>query len=356
MLLLSFVPIWCVRECVDMDDDHKFERVEMRRVRIVAAGDLMQHRPQMVAAQLRDTTKYDFTPSFTLVADRFIDADISIINLETTLSEDGPYTGYPCFCAPEELADAMADMGIDVAAMANNHCCDKGAKGIKSTLDILDKRDISRVGVYRDSVDYKNNNILYIKRRGMFFAILNYTYGTNGINVPKGMYVNLIDTVAMARDLEQVKAQKVDCVIAVMHWGNEYERNANASQIKIEKFLRRHGVNIIFGSHPHVVQPYREYANGVTLYSMGNFVSNQRTRYRDGGIIATVDVVGVERWQGDSLLKKDVYYELSLMPVWVMLPKYVVVPADMGEQLDMNYDSRFRYNRFMNDLREHIDI
>ena len=115
-------------------------------------------------------------------------------------------------------------------------------------------------------------------------------------------------------------------------------------------------MNIIFCSHPHVVQPYREYANGVTLYSMGNFVSNQRTRYRDGGIIATVDVVGVERWQGDSLLKKDVYYELSLMPVWVMLPKYVVVPADMGEQLDMNYDSRFRYNRFMNDLREHIGI
>ena len=325
----------------------------VRTVRIVAAGDLMQHIPQVFAARLKgDTTKYDYTPSFRYVASRFRDADLSIVNLETTLSKSGPYYGYPCFKSPAEVADAMQDMGIDVATLANNHCCDRGAYGIKSTAEILDKRAIARVGVYRDSVEYKANNVLYIKRGGMSFAIVNYTYGTNGINVPKGMVVNHLDSVAMQRDLASINRDSVDCVIAVVHWGNEYERQPNREQRKMADFMRRSGVDIILGSHPHVVQPFEVDDKGITLYSLGNFVSNQRTRYRDGGLIATIDVTIVERGEGDVVADRDVKYDLGITPVWVHLPDYAVIPPEVGDVMEMNYDSRRRYNVFMSDTRE----
>ena len=325
----------------------------VRTVRIVAAGDLMQHIPQVFAARLKgDTTKYDYTPSFRYVASRFRDADLSIVNLETTLSESGPYYGYPCFKSPAEVADAMQDMGIDVAALANNHCCDRGAYGIKSTADILDKRAIARVGVYRDSVEYKANNVLYIKRGGMSFAIVNYTYGTNGITVPTGMVVNHLDSVAMQRDLASINRDSVDCVIAVVHWGNEYERQPNREQRKMADFMHRSGVDIILGSHPHVVQPFEVDDKGITLYSLGNFVSNQRTRYRDGGLIATIDVTIVERGEGDVVADRKMKYDLGITPVWVHLPDYAVIPPEVGDVMEMNYDSRRRYNVFMSDTRE----
>ena len=217
MFASAFAPMFFNDGGKESTFEGRWSRV--RTVRIVAAGDLMQHIPQVFAARLKgDTTKYDYTPSFRYVASRFRDADLSIVNLETTLSESGPYYGYPCFKSPAEVADAMQNMGIDVAALANNHCCDRGAYGIKSTADILDKRAIARVGVYRDSVEYKANNVLYIKRGGISFAIVNYTYGTNGINVPTGMVVNHLDSVAMRRDLASINRDSVDCVIAVVHW------------------------------------------------------------------------------------------------------------------------------------------
>lgn len=356
MFVGAFAPIFLAEtQSGEEPSDNVWCRV--RRASIVAAGDLMQHRPQVVAAQLRDTTQFNYKPSFRYVAERFRDADLSIVNLETTLSEEGPYYGYPCFKSPAEVADAMQEMGIDVAALANNHCCDRGAYGIRSTSEILDERGMMHVGVYRDSVDYAKNNILYVERCGISFAIVNYTYGTNGINVPKGMVVNHLDSVAMQRDLASIDRGQVDCVIAVVHWGNEYERHVNKEQRRLADFMLRHGVDLILGSHPHVVQPYEVLDDGrIVLYSLGNFVSNQRTRYRDGGLIATIDVTITEHGRDDELLSRNVYYELGLTPVWVHLPDYAVVPPEVGDKMDMNYDSRQRYNRFMADVREHIEI
>ena len=355
MFASVFAPVFLNDGSKESVFEGRWSRV--RTVRIVAAGDLMQHLPQVMAARLKDdTTKYDYTPSFRYVASRFRDADLSIVNLETALSESGPYYGYPCFKSPAEVANAMQDMGIDVAALANNHCCDRGAYGIKSTAEILDNRGISRVGVYRDSVEYKANNVLYLKRSGMSFAIVNYTYGTNGINIPKGMVVNHLDSVAIRRDLASINRDSVDCVIAVVHWGNEYERQPNREQKKMADFMRRSGVDIILGSHPHVVQPFEVNDKGVTLYSLGNFVSNQRTRYRDGGLIATIDVAIVERGEGDEVKSRSVKYDLDVTPVWVHLPDYAVIPPEVGDAMQMNYDSRMRYNRFMEDTREHLGI
>lgn len=314
------------------------------RVRIVAAGDLMVHTPQLTAARCSDGG-YDFSHSMRFVAPYFRDADLAIINLETTLSQHQPYTGYPCFKSPIAVAEAMRDMGIDVVALANNHCCDGGAKGIKTTTAVLDSLGLMRVGVYTDSVDYKRNNICYIKSNNISFAIVNYTYGTNGLPTPRGMIVNRLDTVAMARDFSAIARDSVDCLIAVVHWGNEYERRPNRRQMELEKFMRRNGVDVILGSHPHVVQKVEvDSVKGVTLWSMGNFVSNQRKRYCDGGIIGIIDIERV----GNDPLK----YSLNTIPVWVQRPGYDILLPEVGDTLKMSNFDHSSYTLFMNDTQE----
>lgn len=320
----------------------------VRRARIVAAGDLMQHMPQVSAAR-RSDGRYDYRESFRHVARYFREADLAIVNLETTLSDEGPYSGYPCFRSPSAVADAMRDMNIDLAVMANNHCCDRGARGIVSTADILDSRGIARTGVYRDSLDYASSNVAYLERGGIAFAVVNYTYGTNGIPVPRGTIVNLLDTVAMARDLASIDRRRADCVIAAVHWGNEYERRPNAEQRAVAAFLKRHGVDLIIGSHPHVAQPFEtESDGGVTLYSLGNFVSNQRKRYCDGGLVAVIDVTLAP--------DGELSYSTDIVPVWVMCPDYAILPPEVCDTLRMSADSRRAYERFMSDTRELLGI
>ena len=315
---------------------------EVRRARLIFAGDLMQHTPQLTAARTPEGD-FDFNASFDWVRERFRAADAAIVNLETTLSESGPYTGYPCFRSPAALAEALDSLGVDITVLANNHCCDGGSKGIRTTIRELDRHGIEHTGVFLDSSDFRARHPLRFEAGGIRFALLNYTYGTNGLPVPSGLSVNPIDTVRIAADLAAVEHDGVDCVIACMHWGNEYERRPNKVQRQLAGFLRRHGVDLIVGSHPHVVQPYEQDSNGIVLYSLGNFVSNQRKRYCDGGIVATVEVTR----SPDGSLR----YSLELTPVWVLTPGYRITPSEVGDTLSMPADSRQRYERFMTDTR-----
>ncbi len=315
-------------------------------VRLVFGGDLMQHMPQVAAARTADGS-YDYGRSFGHVAHIFRDADIAVVNLETTLSTAGRYSGYPCFCSPVEVADAMADMGIDIAVMANNHCCDRLSRGIGSTIEALDSRGIRHTGVFADSADYARNNILRFECGGIRFALINYTYGTNGIPVPKDRIVNLIDTTVISRDMAAVDRTATDCLIAVMHWGNEYERHENAEQRRLACMLRRKGADIVIGSHPHVIQPFEADSTGAVFYSLGNLVSNQQRRYCDGGLIASIDVV-----RCDTL--PQLQYIASATPVWVLCPDYRILPPEVADTLDMPAASRLRYQQFIEDTRSLI--
>lgn len=326
----------------EIDIPSKPSLPEVRRARLVFAGDLMQHTPQLTAARTPEGN-FDFNASFDWVRERFRAADAAIVNLETTLSESGPYTGYPCFRSPAALAEALDSLGVDITVLANNHCCDGGSKGIHTTIRELDRHGIEHTGVFLDSSDFRARHPLRFEAVGIRFALLNYTYGTNGLPVPSGLSVNPIDTVRIAADLAAVDRAGVDCVIACMHWGNEYERRPNKVQRQLAGFLRRHGVDLIVGSHPHVVQPYEQDSNGIVLYSLGNFVSNQRKRYCDGGIVATVEVTR----SPDGSLR----YSLELTPVWVLTPGYRITPSEVGDTLSMPADSRLRYERFMTDTR-----
>ena len=224
------------------------------RIRLLFGGDVMQHLPQIQAA--RSNGGFDYRDVFAALAPRFRAADLVVVNLETTLADAEPYAGYPVFRSPAALADALHEAGVDVAVLANNHCCDGGLQGIRTTVRELKRCGIRHTGVFRDSADYRRNHPLLLRRGGISIALLNYTYGTNGLPVPAGTLVNRIDTAAMARDLAAARHTGADCIAGCIHWGNEYERRPIDSQRMLARFLRRHGADLVIGSHPHVVQPY----------------------------------------------------------------------------------------------------
>lgn len=282
--------------------------------RLVFIGDVMSHSPQVIAAKTSDG--YDYTDVFRHFAPIFGQADVAVANLETTLRSEPPYTGYPSFAAPAELAFALREAGVDIVTTANNHICDKGARGIRSTLALLDSAGVRHTGVFLDSVDRHARNPLRFEAGGLRFALLAYTYGTNGLPVPEGMTVNLIDTVAIARDLAGARDDGTDCVIVSYHWGEEYRTRPTRAQRELAEWTRVLGADLIIGGHPHVVEPFDAFfdvdstaVTGGIYYSLGNFVSNQRHRYTDGGIAADITVTCT-----DSL---PVSYDLGWRPAWV---------------------------------------
>lgn len=315
-----------------------------RRARLVVAGDLMQHTPQLTAA-LKGDGEYCYEECFRYVAPYFQQADLAVVNLETTLSyDDSSYGGYPSFCSPWEVALQMRRMGVDVALLANNHCLDRGRKGVERTSAILDSLGIVRLGAYRDSVDYEAHRVRYVKGGNVRFALLNYTYGTNGIPVPKGAAVSLLDTLTIKQDMALVRRREVDCVVAFVHWGNEYERKPNASQLRMARWLKDEGVDLIIGSHPHTVQPFQVDDKGrIVVYSLGNFVSNQRKRYSDGGLVAVVDI------EDDAC--GELKYYIRCVPVWVHRPHYTIMPPEVGDTIHLDRLSREQYEVFMEDTR-----
>lgn len=295
------------------------------RARMVFGGDVMQHLPQVAAA--RHDGGFDYAQVFEALRPRFRRADLVVVNLETTLSRTDHYTGYPIFRSPTALADALHEAGVDVAVMANNHCCDGGAAGVRTSVEELTRCGIRHTGVFVDSLDYKRNNPLYLRCRGIRVALLNYTYGTNGMPVPAGILVNGFDTVRMAADLAAAGRAGADCIAVCVHWGNEYERRENASQRTLAQFLKRHGADLIVGSHPHVIQPYEADSASVVLYSLGNLVSNQRKRYCDGGLLAEIEITK----HPDGRME----YTLETVPVWVALPHYRILPPEVADTMSL---------------------
>jgi poly-gamma-glutamate synthesis protein (capsule biosynthesis protein) len=322
------------------------------RVRLVFAGDLMQHLPQVSAAR-RKGGGHDYSASFRYVQPIFREADLAILNFETTLTPSAYYTGYPRFRSPSPLAGAVKDMGVDVVVLANNHICDYGTPGLEYTLSRFDSLGIAHTGAFADSLQYRRLHPLRMAVGGMQFALFNYTYDTNGMPVPKGAIVNLIDTAAIAADLSRIDRTETDCVIVFFHWGDEYIRQPNPEQRRLAEFCHQRGAEIVVGSHPHVIQPIETHPDEdnvireVTVYSLGNLVSNQRNRYRDGGLIVTLNIEKKE--------DQPVCITPSYTPVWVSLPDYRIVPPSVADTLSLTEDEQLLYQQFMQDTRALLD-
>ena len=330
-------------------------------LRIIFAGDIMGHGPQINAARQADGS-YDYEPSFRYVKDYIQSADLAIANLEVTLAGP-PYTGYPQFSSPAALAAAASDAGFDILTTANNHCMDRGPAGLVRTLDSLDALGIPHLGTYRDSSAMRDAHPLMVDRCGIRLALLCYTYGTNGIEVRPPNVVNMIDTAVMARDLLEARRRGADYVITLIHWGVEYQTTANTEQELTARWLFEHGCDAVIGGHPHVVQNFTYDAipgNGhypePVVYSMGNFVSNQRDVGCDGGIMVELDL----RKEGGRIVSQ----RCSYMPYWVHRGTvdgryhYYVVPSTDAVQYPDLYqiapDLRPALLRFSNDTRSRL--
>ncbi|MDO4228616.1 MAG: CapA family protein [Capnocytophaga sp.] len=256
-------------------------------------GDIMGHSPQIEGAYDSNTKTYNYHPVFNKIKHKFQEVDFAIANLEVTLAGE-PFKGYPQFSSPDALAVACQNSGINVLVTANNHSCDRGKNGIIRTIDVLDSLGIAHTGTFRNREEYEKNNLLVLTKNGISVGILNYTYGTNGIPIPEPTIVNIIDLEKIKIDIQNAKMQPIDKLIVAIHWGVEYQQQQSKKQENIAQFLFENGVDIIIGSHPHVLQPMHYSPitglqnERLVVYSLGNFVSNQRKSPCDGGAMLEI--------------------------------------------------------------------
>lgn len=261
-----------------------------QHITLLFAGDLMQHQAQIDAART-PLGGYDYTPCFAAVKEQIQAADVAIGNLEVTLGGK-PYRGYPAFSAPDEYLYAIRDAGFDVLLTANNHCLDRGRKGLERTLLLLDSLAIPSAGTYRTKDERTERYPLLIEKNGFRIALLAYTYDTNGIRVSAPNHVNYIHKEEMLADIRAAHALRPDAIIACMHWGTEYQSLPNREQKELADWLLAQGVTHVIGSHPHVIQPMELRETGtrqnVVVYSLGNCFSNMSVPRTDGGLLFTL--------------------------------------------------------------------
>ncbi|HSQ33669.1 MAG TPA: CapA family protein [Peptostreptococcaceae bacterium] len=305
---------------------------------ISAVGDIMIHSSQLDAQYDINSKKYNFYNNFKYISDDIKKSDLSIANLETTFSgEENGYSGYPRFNSPDSLAHALKKSGFDFISIANNHTLDYGIQGFERTIGVLEKNKLNPLGIKKD-LDDKRYEIKDIK--GVKVGIIAYTYETppidgsktiNNIKIPNEIK-DLINTFnpnnltyeipKIQSEIQNMKKDGAELIVFVMHWGNEYNLKPNYIQKVLAKCLANSGVDIILGSHPHVIQPV-ELINSnnsnhktVIVYSMGNFLSNQRfemtgSTYTENGVILNIEV------RKNLTTKKVSVDKVSYKPTWV---------------------------------------
>jgi poly-gamma-glutamate synthesis protein (capsule biosynthesis protein) len=291
-------------------------------------GDVMAHQKQIDAAKTGGG--YSFEPCFAFVKPYLADADMAIANLEVTLAGE-PYSGYPTFSAPDELAAALRQSGVEVLLTANNHSCDKGRKGVERTISVLDSLHITHTGTFYDSTHRNQTYPLLLKKNNIVVGLLNYTYGTNDIPTPAPTVVNRIDTVQMAADIALTKQLSPDIIAVAIHWGEEYKLYANREQRAVAAFLLRQGVRLVIGSHPHVLQGMEmNMANDTTVqsvvvYSLGNFISNMTAVNTEMGVMARIRLV--KNHEATHIDKGDYIFTWVYKPEEEGLRRFYVLPA-----------------------------
>ena len=315
-------------------------------VNLTFVGDAMQHAPQITAAQRADGT-YDYSQCFEHLMGDITWADLAVVNLECPLGGK-PYTGYPCFSAPDSYAKQLKDVGFDLFLTANNHCLDRRDKGLVRTCEMLDSLGVPHIGTYRDQQERDRVIPLIINVKGMKIAFLDYTYGTNGIPIQGSVIVDLIDQQRIANDIAIARQRGAHAICVNMHWGIEYQLKPVAEQRTLADFLVAQGVDLIIGGHPHVVEPMemrysKEYDKNVLLvYSMGNFISNQSDIDCRGGAMVKVSL----RMENGHAVVVEPRYKLF----FVQKPRsssenYVLIPESRPDLL--RPDSKGEFTRFM---------
>ena len=276
-------------------------QTDTTQVTFTFIGDVMGHDSQINAAYQKKSGSYDYSSYFKHLKPFTSAADFTIANLEVTLGMK-PYKGYPQFSSPPALASALKDAGIDALVTANNHSCDRGKEGIIKTIDILDSLEIPHTGTYKNMGNRSNNSPMILEKNGIRVALINYTYGTNGLPAPAPTIVDRIDREQIEKDIKKAQKSYVDQIIVFTHWGLEYQSSPSKKQIDLYQFCIENGADIVIGSHPHVIQRIEKHKDSFIAYSLGNFVSNQRKPKTDGGLLVnmTLSKSGKTTWISDA--------------------------------------------------------
>ncbi|MBQ8246956.1 MAG: CapA family protein [Lachnospiraceae bacterium] len=250
------------------------------RVRLVMVGDMLMHLRVTQSGRMEDGT-YNYDHIFEHVREDIQAADIALVNQEIILGgPDLGYSGYPMFNTAYELGDAIDDAGFDVVLHATNHTMDKGRAGLMNCLNYWSENhpDIKILGANKTQEEYEE--VYIYEQDGMKIAILNYTYGLNGMPMPSDMpfAVDMMDEDKMSADLAKAEAE-ADFTVVCIHWGNEYQTYASENQKMWSNYFLERGVDLIIGTHPHVIQPVEWYEDEegnrmLVYYSIGNFINS----------------------------------------------------------------------------------
>ena len=379
--VLLFAAISVIRLCVDMvsiktgeDQPNSAASAEepeniqptdapvvVKSVTIGSQGDLLMHRPIMKTCLLEDGQTYDFSSVFRYMTEYADVFDCSVVNLETTLGGDQfPYQGNPSFNCPDSIVDAAKAAGYDVLLTANNHCYDTGMTGLSRTVEQIRSRGLIALGT-RLNTEEKRYSVVDIDGVKVGMICFTYAIGDDGKG---GLCLNGGDSVAqpslmnyfpkdnpdilygeVRNSLVDMKAEGAGLSIVYIHWGEEYEIEESESQRKIAQQLCDLGVDVIIGSHPHVMQPMDLFTSTIDpehkticIFSLGNAVSNQRvvemnlkTGHTEDGAIFTLTL---DQYSDGSVAIADV----GVIPTWVNLSnvngktEYNILPLDDVEK------------------------
>lgn len=320
---------------------------------LVFVGDAMQHEKQLDAARVT-ADNYDYSVYFTAIEPYIKSADYAVVNLETPLGGK-PYSGYPMFCAPDSYLTELKNAGFDFALAANNHTLDRRDKGVVRTIEEFNRQQMPYAGIYRNKAERDSVCPVIRDVNGFKVAFLNYTYGTNGINIQGDIKLDYIDRKQIAEDIRKARESGAEIIAACMHWGVEYVLLPNAEQKKLADFLEEQGVDLIIGGHPHVIQPMEMRVNPKTgkkvflVYSLGNFISAMRKDDTQGGAMVRIRLTRDD--MGRALVDTASYRLVFVQQPTAGVKNYRLIPAEAS----VTADQRVRRDNFVRNARRIFD-
>lgn len=261
------------------------------KITLTMVGDALIHSP--IYADAYEDGQYNFYKMFESLGSEFLSSDLLYYNQETILGGSSlGYFGYPRFNTPEEFGRTMIDLGFNIVSRANNHTLDKGEAGILNACNFWNKYPhVLTSGSFCTQQEASTPKIM--EMNGIRYTLLSYTTSTNGLVSPNDYYVNIYSDEKVKSDVDKIK-DDVDILLVAMHWGDECRSVPNDEQIRISEYLADLGIDIVIGTHPHVIEPIRWIDDTLVIYSLGNFISNQSTvndYARRIGLLVNVDII-----------------------------------------------------------------
>ena len=326
----------------------KEPEVKTSKLSLVMVGDALLH-----SSVYKDGFKdgvYNFTSQLEYIKPIIQDYDLAFYNQESILggTELG-LSDYPTFNSPWEFGDAMVDAGFNMVSLANNHTMDRGEKAILNSCEYWKNKDVLASGSYCSKEDSETVQIR--EKNGIKYTLLAYTYGTNGISVPQGKdyLVNLYSDEKAKSDIKKVR-DKVDLLMVSMHWGTEYRTEPTEEQKRQAEYLSSLGVDIIIGTHPHVIQPITYIDDTLVIYSLGNFISAQSTNNDYNTMVelmTSIDVIKEEK-DGEVTIKLENLNNELLFNYYKKGSRWTDFKVIPFSQMNSSYNSDYQrlYNKY----------